>query len=199
MPWVSDPQTAWIDLLASKDWTRRPIPLKGTLSEASPWNYDDASGVLHCAAEKSGHEWYRFDREFSDFDLHLEFRFLPFEVPGKRYNSGIFVRNSRDGAVWHQAQIGGGDGGFFFGNTLVFGEPRFSKLESEMVGKNLVKPASEWNEIDIRADRGKLTLVVNGKVGSIMDCQVLSGYVGLEAEGFPIEFRNMKLRPLSGK
>ncbi len=77
--------------------------------------------------------------------------------------------------------------------------PRRMTLQSEMLHGELVKPAGEWNVFDIRADHAKVTLVVNGSVSSIMDCTVPSGYVGLEAEGFPIEFRNVKVRPFAGK
>ncbi|MCX6625195.1 MAG: DUF1080 domain-containing protein [Acidobacteria bacterium] len=186
----------WIDLLRESTWTRVPIPLTGTLREGQPWHFDRSTGILLCAGHQTGHEWYRFDREFADFDLHLESRYVPAGVDEKKYNSGVFVRNSKTGSIWHQVQIGAGSGGYFFGRTPVLGEVRGLNLRSEMLNGELVKPAGEWNIFDIRADRGKLTLTVNGKVSSIMDCQVASGFVGLEAEGYAIEFRNVKIKAL---
>jgi hypothetical protein len=46
--------------------------------------------------------------------------------------------------------------------------------------------------------RGKdVSLWVNGEVvNEWHDCEVPRGYVGLEAEGYRIEFRNVKLKPL---
>jgi hypothetical protein len=187
---------AWIDLLKESTWTRVPIPPTAALRDGEPWKFDPATGILLCAGDRTGHEWYRFDREFSNFDFHAESRFVPLNVEGKKYNSGLFVRNSKDGAIWHQAQIGDGNGGYFFGSTRIDGNVQRVNLHSEMLNGELVKPAGEWNVFDIRADHGKMTLTVNGKVSSIMDCQVESGFVGLEAEGYPIEFRNVKIKAL---
>ena len=42
-----------------------------------------------------------------------------------------------------------------------------------------------------------MTLWVNGAETSAWhDCEVPKGHVGLEAEGFRIEFRNVKVKPL---
>lgn len=189
--------SGWIDLLREGTWTRVPIPPGAPLKPGEPWRFDRATGILLCAGDRTGHEWYRFDRKFSNFDFHVEARFVARDEPGAKYNSGVFVRNSRDGVIWHQAQIGGANGGYFFGLTPVHGDNRRVNLEQEMLNGELVKPAGQWNILDIRADRGKLTLTVNGKVSSIMDCEVASGYVGLEAEGYAIEFRNVKIRALA--
>jgi hypothetical protein len=60
-----------------------------------------------------------------------------------------------------------------------------------------VKPAGEWNTLEITA-RGKvLTLWVNGAVTcQFGDCGNPSGLVGLEGEGYRIEFRNLKVKEL---
>lgn len=189
--------SGWIDLLREGNWTRVPIPPGAALKPGEPWQLDRATGILLCAGDRTGHEWYRWDRKLGDFDFHVEARFVPRGEPGAKYNSGVFVRNSRDGVIWHQAQIGDASGGYFFGVTPIDGENRRVNLEREMLNGELVKPAGQWNVLDIRADRGKLTLSVNGKVSSIMDCQVASGYVGLEAEGYAIEFRNVKIRAIA--
>ena len=60
-----------------------------------------------------------------------------------------------------------------------------------------VKPAGEWNTFEVTA-RGKvLTLWVNGAVTcEFTDCGLAKGLVGLEAEGYRIEFRNLKIKLL---
>ena len=60
-------------------------------------------------------------KKLDDGTLHVEWRFVPVD-DGKRYNSGVFVRNSADGRIWHQAQTGDSSGGFLFGETPVNGE-----------------------------------------------------------------------------
>lgn len=60
-----------------------------------------------------------------------------------------------------------------------------------------MKPAGEWNTLELTA-RGKvLTLWVNGVVTSTFDgCGNARGVVGLEGEGYRIEFRNLKVKAL---
>ncbi len=191
----------WIDLLADKSlhgWTRVPVPPSAALGEVSQWKVDPASGSLICDGDKTGHEMLRYDREFADFILHVEFRFTRREGDAK-YNSGVYVRNSADGSIWHQAQVGSSSGGFVFGNTLVKGVAQRINLRDQMK-ENRVRPAGEWNTFEIRAEGPKISLWVNGGVTSEYDqCEVARGYVALEAEGFRIDFRNVKLKELQAR
>jgi len=192
----------WIDLLADasmKDWNRGPLSANrfaraGDMTQPSPWKLDPAAGVLLCEGDRSGREWLRYARELADFTIHVEFRFAP--VPGEtRYNSGVFIRTSSDGRTWLQAQTTL-DGGYLLGNTLVNGAPQMVNLRDKM-SENRVKAAGEWNTYEIRALGRQITLWVNGAVvNEFRDCEAASGYVGLEAEGFRIEFRNIKLKVL---
>jgi hypothetical protein len=189
----------WTDLLAEarpnlKGWTRGPIPPGGKLSEDSQWSLDTESNLLVCAGNR-GHDWLRWDRELGDFVYHVEWRFTP--VAGKKgYNSGIYVRNSADAKIWHQAQTGDGSGGYLFGDTLVDGQIKRVNLSKQVLSRR-VKPAGEWNTFEITCKAKDVTLWVNGAVTSEWhECQVPRGYVGLEAEGWRIEFRNVKVKPL---
>lgn len=186
----------WVDLFPDaslSNWTRVSIPPTAALTQPVQWKVDTANRVLICEGT-GGHEMLRYDREFGDFVLHAEWRFT--KLPGEpRYNSGIFVRNNADGTVWHQAQTGPA-GGFLFGMTPVDGINRRISLQKEMK-ENRVKPAGEWNTYEITARGRTISLDVNGAVVSRFDaCEVPRGYVGLEAEGYRIEFRNLRIRPL---
>jgi hypothetical protein len=63
--------------------------------------------------------------------------------------------------------------------------------------KNLVKPVEQWNHYYIRAINGEVRLWVNGEeVSGGTGCEPSSGFVCLESEGSPVEFRNLKIREL---
>jgi hypothetical protein len=192
----TDPQ-AWIDLMPRENlqgWTRISIPPGKPVSDVPQWKIDKTAGTLVCEGN-SGHEWLRYDRELADFIFHVEFRFTPMEN-GKGYNSGAYVRNSADGKIWHQAQIGGASGGYIFGDTLVNSEVKRINLRQAGVPSR-VKPAGEWNTFEISCRGNKVVVWTNGAVTSEYDkLEVLKGYVGLEAEGYRIEFRNVKLKEL---
>ncbi len=195
---VSCAAGGWMDLFPDAGftgWTRLPIPPTGKLTGVPQWKVDTAKRLIICEGN-GGHDWMRLDREFADFDRHVEWRFTPRTGGETKYNSGIFVRNSADGSVWHQAQTGGGNGGYIFGSTLVGGAPTRINLK-EKARTGLEKPAGEWNVYDIRCQGRTITLKVNGRVATgFAACEVPKGYIGLEAEGYRIEFRNLRVKEL---
>lgn len=63
--------------------------------------------------------------------------------------------------------------------------------------KNLSKGVGEWNHYYVRAINGEVRLWVNGEeVSGGNNCEPRSGYLCLEAEGSPVEFRNLRIREL---
>jgi hypothetical protein len=187
-----------IDLLPPENlqgWTRIPIPATDGLKPKQQWRVDAAQHALICSGD-GGHEWLRSDREFGDFVLTVEWRFTPRGPDEKRYNSGIGVRLSKWGEIWYQAQTGLA-GGYIFGqNFTPDGLLKSFNLQKEMK-ENRVKPAGEWNLYEIRAGNDHLTLSVNGAVVSdLTNVGLRRGYVGFEAEGYEIAFRNIRLKPL---
>lgn len=192
----SDPK-GWTDIMPDatfKGWTRLPFMVTTPMNPESQWKVDSANKLLICEGDK-GHEYLRYDKELANLILHVEWRFVPI-AGGKGYNSGVMVRNNADGSIWHQAQVGDASGGFLMGDTLVGGSKQRVNLRAQMK-ENRVKPAGEWNTYEIRAEGPKMTLWVNGAVTTeITNLEVLKGFVGLEAEGYRIEFRNIKLKVL---
>jgi hypothetical protein len=63
--------------------------------------------------------------------------------------------------------------------------------------KNLSKSAGQWNHYYVRCINGEVRLWVNGEeVSGGGDCQPRSGYLCLESEGAPIEFKDLRIRVL---
>lgn len=190
-------QGEWRDLLPNQDlsgWTRIPIPPVDGLKPTMQWRVDPARHALICTGE-GGHEWLRSNQELDDFIFQVDWRFTPRGEGEKRYNSGIGVRLSRYGEIWYQAQTGLA-GGFLFGANFVDGGFHSFNLAKEMK-ENRVKPAGEWNHYEVEARGPRLALSVNGEVVNVLpDCGLRRGYIGLEAEGYAVTFRNMKLKIL---
>jgi hypothetical protein len=185
----------WVDLLPDeslKGWTRIPFNLIEGLKPGMQWRVDTSQRALICSGD-GGHEWLRNDRELGDFVFQVDWRFTPRAEGEKRYNSGVGIRLSKFGELWYQAQTGLA-GGYLFGNNLVEGVMQRFNLSKEMK-ENRVKPAGEWNHYEIAAKGDKITLAVNGMVvNEFSGCAMRRGYIGLEAEGFEIAFRNLKLK-----
>jgi len=63
--------------------------------------------------------------------------------------------------------------------------------------KHLSKGVGEWNHYYVRAMNGEIRLWVNGEeVSGGSGCQPAFGYLCLESEGAPVEFRNFRIREL---
>jgi hypothetical protein len=63
--------------------------------------------------------------------------------------------------------------------------------------KNLSKGFGQWNHYYVRAINGEIRLWVNGEeVSGGTACQPAFGYLCLESEGSPIDFRNLRIREL---
>jgi hypothetical protein len=63
--------------------------------------------------------------------------------------------------------------------------------------KQLSKGVGEWNHNYVRAINGEVRLWVNGEeVSGGKDCSPATGFLCLESEGAPVEFRALKLREL---
>ena len=63
--------------------------------------------------------------------------------------------------------------------------------------KNLSKGVNEWNHYYIRAINGEVRLWVNGEeVSGGTEITPSTGYLCLESEGAPVEFRKLRLREL---
>lgn len=62
---------------------------------------------------------------------------------------------------------------------------------------NQSKGVGEWNHYYIRAINGEVRLWVNGvEVSGGSDCSPATGYLALESEGSPVEFRRLRIREL---
>ncbi len=190
-----------IDLLAKglDGWKRTPIPPDKEVVGRELWVCNPARGLLYCTAKGPEKEMLLYDKEFTDGVFHVEWRFRKQEGEKPVYNGGVYVRASADGQVWHQAQVAVQDKpprvGDLFGMTKVGSEVK--RVEVPGVGPDRMKPVGEWNVFDIECRGKTITLKVNGDTTAVWkDCEVTSGRIGLQAEFAPIEFRNLKYRPL---
>lgn len=190
-------QSDWVDLLPEeslKGWTRVPIPAISGVNPKMQWRVDAGQRALICSGD-GGHEWLRFNKELGDFILQVDWRFTPRGPEETKYNSGIGVRMTRFGDIWHQAQTGP-TGGFLFGETIMDGAMKRFNLMKEM-RENRVKPAGEWNNYEIRVQGDRIAMAVNGLVvNELAGIGLRRGYIGFEAEGFEIAFRNIRLKAL---
>ena len=178
---------------AEAQWTRIAIPPTHPPTDVAQWHIDAAKHQIVCDGN-GGHDWLRFNKELRNFTYHVKWRFTPVTTGKPKYNSGVFFRNDSDGNIKYQAEVMFA-GGFIWGVTPVDGKLQRFSLQKEMT-ENRVKPAGQWNVYDIRCVGDTCTLAVNGVQVSTAHVGVEKGYIGLEAEGYRIEFKDFKVKEL---
>lgn len=161
------------------------------------WSVED--GILVCKGEPGGYLYTRDD--FQDFRLVVEWRWP--EEPG---NSGVLLRVDPEPVMLPssvEAQLRSGSAGDMYGfqGFAISGDPeRLSKIS---IGWSLRKTVEnenepgEWNRYEITADKGDITVVLNGMtVNEARDCEVRPGRIGLQSEGGVVHFRTVALTTL---
>ena len=83
------------------------------------------------------------------------------------------------------------------GATMTPDRPHPNGWPRSLPSEKRAKPAGQWNHYRITADRGRITLEVNGKaVSGGYDISPRKGYIALESEGSPAQFKNLRIREL---
>ncbi len=168
------------------------------------WRVDD--GVLTCGLGPKGTDLYT-ERKFSDFQLHVEFRATS--------NSGVYLQGRYeiqiDNSFKAKPKIEEIDGK----KVQVYSKSQCGALYGQIApSKNMAKPPTEWQTYDVtfrapRGDKGKLAhkahviLVWNGE--KVIDADIPTGTaldpgpILLQGDHGKVSFRNIKIKPLSGR
>lgn len=191
----------WTDLFNGRDlahWVN---------VNCAPETWSVREGVIHCTGFPIGA--LRTPRQYENFELELEWRHLksggnagifiwasPLAAPGTPFLRSVEVQvldhgyNASGKNEWYTTH---GDVFPIHGSTMKpFGRHNGQR---SFPSEERSKPSPEWNHYRIVATNGVLRLSVNGKeVSGGEDCHWRQGYIGLESEGSPVEFRNLRIK-----
>jgi hypothetical protein len=78
--------------------------------------------------------------------------------------------------------------------TPASGRPAFPVIQKREVSNE--KPVGEWNRARIEVKDGRITVYINGALQNQGTNKVKEGHIGLQSEGGPIRFRNLKVTAL---
>ena len=183
------------------------------------WTWKD--GVIHCAGTPVGVT--RTKKAFTNFELVAQWRHLKsggnsgFFVwtsdealkdlaPGKLPRGGIEVQVLDNGFTEQYEKKTGKKADFFttHGDIFAVGTSKMSPFpplspngKRSFPSKNLSKGVGEWNHYYVRCINGEVRLWVNGEeVSGGNSSEPRTGYLCLESEGSPVEFRQLRIREL---
>ncbi len=185
-----------IDLFNGKNFRGWKMHLKDeNVDPKDVWEVRD--GAIWCKGEPFG--YMRTKKEYSNFKLVVEWRW-----PEKPSNSGVLLRMSGEDKIWPlclEAQLKNERAGDVVGMGCDFNEntrpaDQFFRHAPRLHDSNEKEPGG-WNTYEITCKGDVVELSVNGKFqNKATGVAVRKGYIGLQSEGSPIMFRNVKLTPL---
>jgi hypothetical protein len=187
---------------AAADTSEKPAPEKGFV-----WIFNDRSLDGWHIMNKGrfsvkdrtlflnrGSGWLRSDKEYRDFELRMDFRFL-----NKGDNSGIFFRASKDGNNYpsknYQVQTMDHPS---LGSIYAAGLARPKEKKDADLLKKTMKPAGEWQSYAITVKGGRVEVKLNGQVITVADGLAdVPGYIGIQGEGGQFEFKNIRIKEMN--
>lgn len=175
---AEEKQQGFQSLFNGKDFSGWHFVGKEGESKEAP-NWKVADGVIQLSGGGSPH--LSTDREYADFEMRFEWRAMK-----ERYNSGFWIRSGPKLGS-NQINLAKGAEGKFM--AKVTGGDAVPKLQ---------KPAGEWNEWRVVVEGEKTTFWCNGeKAWEATGLKPAKGFIGLQAEGAAMEFRNLRLREIA--
>jgi len=199
---AADEAAGFRELFNGRDfdgWVMEGPPEGLTHADGRPvWSVKD--GEIVC----QGKRWsfLRYDREtFTDFTLHVEF------LMARGCNSGVGIRtgpidladpqNTRPSCFCYEIQLLDDAG------KTPTEHSSGSLYRYVAPAENAIRPAGEWNELEITCIGPRIRVVLNGRQihdfdqTSLVETRdkPLSGNICLQNHGHLIRFRNVRIRP----
>jgi hypothetical protein len=191
---AGDPPKGFEKLFNGKD-------LSGWKSTGDAKKWGAENGVIYCSGGGGG--WLMTEKEYGDFELHLEYK-----MPLKG-NSGVAIRSPLKGDPAYQGM-----------ELQLIDDVNWGKLEKwQHTGSiyNVVpaktiknKKIGEWNQFKVIAKGKQITVIQNGE--TLVDANLADyekehakrhpgilrdkGHIGFQSYNLRVEFRNIYLKTL---
>jgi len=165
-----------------------------TTSPTEIWSAEN--GVIACTGEVNG--YMRTSRQYANYRLHVEWRW-----PEEAGNSGVFLHMQEPDQIWPETvecQLQSGNAGDLIAFPDVDFDERTDKssIRVQKREERSENPVGEWNTYSIECDGSSIRVEVNGVLQNVATNTTISqGYICLQSEGAPVEFRNVYLEPLN--
>lgn len=132
-----------------------------------------------------GEGWLRSDWLYENFVFHVEWR-----AAEEGYDGGIFFKAGRSGGPWpeeaYRISLAQDDVGTVSG------------VEGARAVDAAVRPPGQWNAFDLTCLGPIAELKINGRVAwQVTNLDPRSGFLGLQAKGPRIDFRNLQVREIA--
>ena len=178
-------------LFNGEDLTGWKVVLKSAEGETFDGEtFSVSEGLLKVTGKPFG--YIRTEKKYSDYRLHLEWRWAGAEA----VDGGVFNRLQDGDKVWPlgvQLQMTPKDMGVLMGGIKIEGLDGPFYKKDRIVQESPELPVGEWNEMEFLCEGGSIKAWLNGVLVNEAVCDALDGYIAIQSEGGPMEFRNIFL------
>jgi hypothetical protein len=204
---VADDKDGWIELFNGKDFTGWVIDGPTEFKDKKD---DNKAKPLWMVEDKlirttgNGFGFLRYDKEFTDFILHVEYRM----VKEKGVNAGIGIRTMKFDPKQSTATRPS-----YYSYEVQLLDDADAKPSKGSTGslyryvspeKAAHKPAPEWNTVEIECKGPKIrisfneteTLSFDQSTDEKLKMKPLKGYVCLQSHSKQVEFKNVRIKPI---
>ena len=163
---------------------------------SAPGTWSVKDGVIVCTGTPNG--FLRSKKSYRDFIFRATWRFKKegwTKAPAEWPNAGFFINAGKINRTWPKSlEVQGhyGEAASLFGvrGGKVTGARR-GPIDDDRI------PFGEWDHIEIKSIGGDVTIQLNGKKinqGRIVEPS--EGNICLQAEGWPVYYKNLEIREL---
>jgi hypothetical protein len=180
------------ELFNGKDFTGWKFCMSKNADPAATWSVSD--NLIRCTGKPNG--YIRTEKTYSNFMVTVQWRFV------KTGNTGVMVFMQEPDQVWPRCVECQGmhdhQGDFWLWGGVGCAKPAVTQNNGIIMQElSAEKPLGEWNTYQVICRGNSVEIVVNDKsMNKITDCNVSSGFIGLQSEGAELEIRSVVVEPL---
>jgi hypothetical protein len=188
----SSQKTNGTNLFNGKDFTGWKFCMANNAAPENTWSIKDS--LIHCTGRPNG--YIRTEKIFSNFKVTVQWRFI------RAGNTGVMVFMQEPDQVWPRCVECQGmhdhQGDFWLWGGVGCAKPLVTQNNGVIMQESSAeKPVGEWNIYQVFCKGNSVEIVVNGKsMNTIKDCNVSSGFIGLQSEGAELEIRSVTVESL---
>ena len=172
---TQEKQAGFVSMFNGEDFSGWRFTGDKLPDEVSNWKVED--GVIRLSG--GGNPHLVTQREYSNFEMRFEWRAMR-----EKYNGGFFIRTPKNAGKNQINLAKGGEGNFIGG-----------RINGAKAVPNLQNAAEQWNQWRVVVDGDKVSFSCNGKLAwEATGLKTEKGFIGLQAEGAPLEFRKLRIR-----
>lgn len=159
-------------------------------------NWTEQDGIISCQGQPRGYIYTRV--ALGNCTVRLEYRFPESAEKNADPNTGFLFYITGENRVWPKCLEVQGKYSEMAHIKSNSKDITLEVTDNPEAREKVRRPIGEWNAIEVVCKDGALTSVLNGtEIATSKPSELKDGFFGLQSEGNPVEFRNIRIQELT--